>query len=165
MKISHQTFVILFAALASAWSAVAQTYALSAGSVAATDGDTLRIGAKRIRLSAIDAPELSQACRTDRGKPTLCGRDARSALTRLIRQGVRCTVATVDRYGRDVATCVTPAGLDVGRELIRQGWAVSYWRYGGARYATAFDEARGASVGMHAATFIDPEQWRRGARW
>lgn len=165
MNISHQSLVILFAALASAWPAVAQTYALHAGSVSATDGDTLRIGAKRIRLSAIDAPELSQVCRTEVGRPVLCGRDARNALTKLIRQGVRCTVETVDRYGRDVATCITPAGLDVGRDLVRQGWAIPYWRYDGARYSSAYEEARAADVGMHAGAFIDPEQWRRGQRW
>lgn len=160
-----KSIALLFAFAAVALPATAQTFDLPPGAVIALDGDTLRIGNNRIRLSAIDAPELSQVCRTHQGRAALCGRDARSALSRLIRQGVRCAVETVDRYGRAVATCVAPAGLDVGRDLIRQGWAVPYWRYGGARYAKAFDEARAAAVGMHAGTFIDPEQWRRGARW
>lgn len=33
----------------------------------AIDGDTLRIDDRRIRLSAIDAPELSQTCRDATG--------------------------------------------------------------------------------------------------
>lgn len=146
-------------------SAASQTYEFRAGQAAAIDGDTLRIGAQRIRLSAMDAPELSQVCRSDAGKATLCGRDSRDALARLIRQGVRCAVETHGRYGREVATCTNAAGLDVGREMIRLGWAVPYWRYGGARYSKAYDEALAADVGMHGGTFIDPEQWRRGERW
>lgn len=154
MKIGQWTFVILLAALVPAWPAIAQTYKFSAGTVSATDDDTLRIGARRIHISAFDAPELSQLCRTDSGRQMLCGRDARSELARLIRHRVSCTVETVDRCGRDVATCVTPAGLDVGRELVRQGWAIPYWRYDGARYAKAYGEALAADVGIHAGTFI-----------
>ncbi|MBN9453853.1 MAG: thermonuclease family protein [Bosea sp.] len=143
----------------------AQSYEFRPGQAVAIDGDTLRIGSQRIRLSAMDAPELSQVCRSDAGKATLCGRDSRDALAKLIREGVRCMVETHDRYGREVATCTNAAGLDIGREMIRQGWAVPYWRYGGARYSKAYDEALAADVGMHAGTFIDPEQWRRGERW
>ncbi|WP_293809183.1 thermonuclease family protein [uncultured Bosea sp.] len=151
--------------LAAIASAGAQAYDFRPGQALAIDGDTLRIGSQRIRLSAMDAPELSQVCRSDAGKATLCGRDSRDALAGLIRHGVRCTVETHDRYGREVATCTNAAGLDIGREMIRQGWAVPYWRYGGARYSKAYDEALAADVGMHAGTFIDPEQWRRGERW
>ncbi len=145
--------------------AASQSHVFRPSEVVAIDGDTLRIGAQRIRLSAMDAPELSQICRSDAGKTTLCGRDSRDALGRLIRQGVRCTVETRDRYGCEVASCTNAAGLDIGREMIRQGWAVPYWRYGGARYFKVYDEALAADVGMHAGTFIEPEQWRRGERW
>lgn len=143
----------------------AQTYDFAAGSISAIDGDTLRIGGVRIRLSAIDAPELSQVCRIASGRRSLCGGDAQRALAALIRRGLRCTVETVDRYGREVASCITPSNRDVGGELVRQGWAIPYWRYDGARYAKAYREARAARAGMHAGTFIDPEEWRRGARW
>ncbi len=145
--------------------AAAQTYDYRPGEGVAVDGDTLRIGTQRIRLSAIDAPELSQVCRSGAGKTTLCGRDSRGALARLIRNGVRCVVETHDRYGREVATCTNAGGLDIGQEMIRQGWAVPYWRYDGARYSKAYDEALSADIGMHAGTFIEPERWRRGERW
>lgn len=143
----------------------AQAYDFRAGEVAAVDGDTLRIGSQRIRLSAMDAPELSQTCRAGNGALTLCGRDARNALSRLVRNGARCVVETYDRYGRAVATCTNPAGIEIGREMIRMGWAVPYWRYGGARYSKAFDEALAADAGMHAGKFIEPERWRQGERW
>lgn len=144
--------------------AVAQAYDFRPGEAAAVDGDTLRIGSRRIRLSAMDAPELSQTCQSDRGQTTLCGRDARNALAALVRGGVRCFVETSDRYGREIATCSNPAGVDVGGEMIRKGWAVPYWRYGGTRYAKAYAEASSARAGMHSGTFIEPELWRHGQR-
>lgn len=156
---------ILTAGMVATSAVVAQSFELRPGQAVVVDGDTLRIGSQRIRLSAIDAPELSQICRAKSGAGTLCGRDSRNALAALIRGGLRCAVETQDRYGREVATCTNAAGLDIGREMIRQGWAVPYWRYGGARYSKAYDEALAADVGMHAGTFIDPEQWRRGERW
>lgn len=152
-------------ALIAASAAAAQSYSFRAGEVVAIDGDTLRSGHQRIRLAAMDAPELSQTCHADNGAITLCGRDAWQTLARLVRHGVSCTVETHDRYGRDVATCTNPAGIEIGREMIRLGWAVPYWRYGGARYSRAYDEALSADAGMHAGTFIEPERWRRGERW
>jgi len=152
-------------AAAMAMPAASQTYDFRPGEAMAIDGDTIRIGPQRIRLSAIDAPELSQTCRSGRGATTLCGRDARDALARLVRNGVRCVVESHDRYGRGVATCTNTAGDDIGRAMIREGWAVPYWHYDGARYAKAYDEAMSVDAGMHAGTFIEPERWRRGERW
>lgn len=145
--------------------AASQTYDFRSGEALAIDGDTLRIGPQRIRLSAIDAPELSQTCRSGNGATTLCGRDARDALAKLIRNGVRCLVETHDRYGREVAACSDATGRDIGREMIREGWAVPYWRYDGARYSKAYNEALSIDAGMHAGVFIEPERWRRGERW
>lgn len=72
------------------------------------------------------------------------------ALAKLIREDVRCTVETYDRYGREVATCTNAGGLDIGREMIRQGWAVPCCGSGGARCFKAYDQAPAADVGMHA---------------
>lgn len=165
VKRPYKLLLIVSASMVASFPAAAQIYQFRPGEAVALDGDTLRIGPQRIRLSAMDAPEMSQVCRSDAGKTTLCGRDARDALAILIRQGVRCTVETHDHYGREVATCTNAAGLDIGREMIRQGWAVPYWRYGGARYSKAYDEALSADAGMHTGTFIAPERWRRGERW
>lgn len=42
---------------------------------------------------------------------------------------VRCTGDHVDLYGRLVAVC-DAGGDDIGRRLVREGYAVAYRRYG-----------------------------------
>ena len=44
------------------------------------DGDSLRIGARTVRLQGIDAVELHQPCRTPEGEGWRCGIEARKAL-------------------------------------------------------------------------------------
>src|SRR5262245_39747615 len=53
------------------------------GRVTVNDGDSLTLGAERIRLRGIDAPEFEQTCRRD-GVDYPCGRQARQALVGLI---------------------------------------------------------------------------------
>ena len=87
------------------------------------DGGMLRQGDRRARLLGIDAPELGQTCRLDK-VVTLCGRDAKDALSRSIVGGVRCEVERHDRWKRDLAVCFNSQGFDVGQALIEQRWAV-----------------------------------------
>jgi endonuclease YncB( thermonuclease family) len=123
------------------------------------DGDTIDIQGTRIRLHGIDAPELSQQCRRD-GVLYACGEDAKAALGRII-GGVKvaCDPRDHDRYGRTIAACVAH-GLDVGREMVRQGRAVAYTRYS---LAYIIDEvaARAARRALWAGDFENPEDWRR----
>jgi endonuclease YncB( thermonuclease family) len=44
------------------------------------DGDTLTIGAAKVRLQGIDAPETDQICLNANGKPWPCGIEARDRL-------------------------------------------------------------------------------------
>jgi endonuclease YncB( thermonuclease family) len=44
------------------------------------DGDTLAIGATKVRLHGIDAPETDQICLNANGAPWTCGIDARDQL-------------------------------------------------------------------------------------
>ena len=53
------------------------------GAVTVTDGDTLRLGAERVRLHGIDAPESKQTCRAG-GETWRCG----AAVTRAHRRRV-----------------------------------------------------------------------------
>lgn len=58
------------------------------------DGDTLAVGALRVRLQHLDAPELSE----DRGA------DAKRRLSELLRKGqVTLVRRAVDAYGRIIA--------------------------------------------------------------
>jgi micrococcal nuclease len=86
------------------------------------DGDTMTCNRERVRLFAIDAPEIRQA------QPN--AQAAKSRLHSLTRGQVTCTPAgnKRDRYGRTVARCWSN-GIDVGAQLIREGLACRYIRY------------------------------------
>lgn len=131
-----------------------------AGLAGVTDGDTLSIGGRVIRLDAVDAPELRQACRRADGSPWPCGQMAAEALAlRLRGEPVVCRVSGSDRYGRSLGRCWA-GGEDINAWLVREGWAVAYTRYSW-RYlpqqALAWWEGRGLWQG----SFDHPEDWRR----
>ena len=55
-----------------------------------TDGDTIKINNKRIRLHGIDAPEIKQLCKKN-SKEYKCGKISTDALSKKInRNQVRC---------------------------------------------------------------------------
>jgi len=88
------------------------------------DGDTLRCGSTRVRLSGIDAPELPGHCRPGRdctpGDPYASTDNLRS----LVGGGsIDCHQTDIDRYGRVVALC-SAAGRDLSCEQVRGGFAV-----------------------------------------
>lgn len=67
------------------------------------DGDTIRCGSERVRLSGIDAPETS-ACRPGRRCVEGNGLAARAALGKLIEgRELRLVRLGRDRYGRTIA--------------------------------------------------------------
>ncbi len=127
--------------------------------VSAIDGDSLRRGDEDIRLHGIDAPEIGQQCRDGRGRTYDCGREARTALKRMIgRAEVECRISDQDRYGRAIATCFAN-GLELNREMVRQGWAVAYVRHT-QRYLATAREAQAARRGMWQGEFEFPEDFR-----
>lgn len=130
------------------------------GRASVIDGDTLEIHGQRIRLWGIDAPESRQTC--ERGGETYrCGTEAARALDSWInRRTVKCRArGRADRYGRVVAMCAV-AGHDMGRWLVRQGWALDFRRYSSEEYAGDQEIAVSARRGMHAGTFVEPWLWR-----
>lgn len=87
------------------------------------DGDTLRCGSERIRLSGIDAPETS-ACRPGRRCVEGDGIAARVALQKLIEgSDLRIVRLGRDRYGRTIAAVYTD-GRNVACTLILRRHAV-----------------------------------------
>jgi endonuclease YncB( thermonuclease family) len=129
------------------------------GQATATDGDTLRMGPVRVRLYGIDAPEIDQTCEAG-GLEYACGEASRDALMAIVGAGtVECRIGAVDRYGRLLATCWAN-GKDVGREMVRQGWALAYREYS-ERYVADEDEARRGRHGLWAGEFVPPWEWRR----
>jgi len=125
------------------------------------DGDTLELDGARVRLHGIDAPEARQTCTRD-GVEWLCGQEASKALREYLREEpvLTCERVDTDRYGRIVAKCFTNDGIDIGKWMVSNGWALAYRRYS-TQYVSAETEAKGKGYGLWSGTFIQPWEWRR----
>lgn len=124
------------------------------------DGDTLRIGARTIRIEGIDAVELKQFCREKDGTVWSCGTRARDAMQALVdKGGLSCTTRAQDQYRRDVATCSVTGVDDLGAALVRAGWAVSGDDRNGV-YLIEEAEAKRESRGIWRGDFQTPRIWR-----
>lgn len=133
--------------------------------IAIGDGDTLtaRCGEPgsfellKIRLSAVDAPEL--------GQPH--GRLAKRALATLcFQQQAEIKPHAVDRYGRTVAD-VACGGVDAGQAMVTRGHAWVFDRYakGYGHLYPLQAEARVQRVGLWAdPNPVPPWEWRRPIR-
>lgn len=131
------------------------------GPARATDGDSLRMGDKRIRLFGIDAPELAQTCMME-GEPWKCGRASRTALARLTRGRVlTCEVRDMDRK-RFVSVCRI-GGQDINARMVRNGWAVAYRRYS-LDYLPDEWAARTAGLALWRSRFEHPHDYRARRR-
>ena len=148
---------LVFGLLASAGSEAANDIR---GTIRVIDGDTIDVGATRVRLHGIDAVENDQTCRTEQGVAWDCGRWVRAEVHALY-AGKRalCQPVTRDRYGRIVARCVVE-GVDMGGHLVSEGLAIAYRRY--ARdYVEQERQAARADRGLHAVLFQSPAQYRQ----
>ncbi|NBO20938.1 MAG: thermonuclease family protein [Rhodobacteraceae bacterium] len=131
------------------------------GPARVVDGDTLAMGAQKLRLYGIDAPEIHQTCRRE-GKAWPCGVFARDALAKLVALGrLSCAGQGHDRYGRVLVICQNGAG-DIAEAMVRAGAATAYLRYSD-RYAVPEDEARRAKRGIWAAIMLSPERYRHSS--
>lgn len=105
------------------------------------DGDTLAIGATRIRLWGIDAPESE----------TLLGRQATGLMAQALAQGpVRCEDTGGRSHERIVARCEDASGQDLAERIVGAGLAVDWPKFSAGRYAAAEARARSARLGLHA---------------
>ena len=126
------------------------------------DGDTIEVGAARIRLFGVDAPESAQRC-VSGGRRWSCGEQATRALAgRIDGRSVACEERDQDRYGRVVAVC-RHGGQDINAWLVSEGWAMAYRRYSTA-YVGEEAEAKAAQRGVWRGKFVPPWDWRRGDR-
>ena len=125
--------------------------------VAITDGDTVKVlrdgrDQVKIRIAEIDTPERRQPW----------GTRAKQAMAALVHgQRVEVEPVTIDRYGRTIAR-LRVDGLDVGRELVRQGDAWVYRKYSKDPTLLVLEaEARAAGRGCGACQM--PTGCRRGS--
>ncbi len=127
------------------------------------DGDTIEIGATRIRLEGIDAPEGGQTCARAGGGTWRCGQAASVELQRLIgRASVRCESHGTDRYGRMLGICFN-GPTDINAEMVRRGFAWAFVKYSRA-YVAEEAEARARGLGIWQAPTTTAWDHRAG-RW
>ena len=127
------------------------------------DGDTVQIGALRIRLSGIDAPEPDQVCLTRQGDLWKCGVSSREELIKHSSGGGwRCQGTAKDRFGRLIATCEVN-GENIQAWMVRNGWALSFVRFSHL-YDADEATAREAGAGLWSGAFIAPWEWRNRNR-
>ena len=106
------------------------------------DGDSGRIGTVRVRIDAIDAPELDGSPKCSRStrvwscSPAAApyAERARDRLRQLTIRGVECRAEEQDQYDRTVVRCRLPDSRDPAAVLVREGLARPDFRYGGERY-------------------------------
>ena len=95
-----------------------------AGRARVIDGDTIEVGAVRIPLFGVDAPESAQSC-LEGNRRWPCGEQATRALVgRIDGESVACEERDRDRHRRVVAVCRYGA-QDVNAWLVREGWAIA----------------------------------------
>lgn len=140
-----------------------KTRVILAGLVRVIDGDTIDVGAIRVRLFGIDAPEMSQTCRKkdakDQGGLWRCGVWVRDELRKRIsgRKAI-CENRGIDRYGRVIGVCRVD-GQDIARELVRDGLAFAYRRYS-MDYVGVEKAAEGSQRGLWGSIVQTPEKFR-----
>ncbi len=149
---------VLLAALAISTTASAGDLADLTGRASVIDGDTIEILGRRIRLNGVDAPESWQTCKDAAGKTYRCGKDAAFALADFLdaSQPVTCLAVSRDRYKRTVADCFRADHEPVNGWLVRQGWAVDWFRYSKGAYTSEQAEARSARRGIWQGDFQKP---------
>lgn len=133
------------------------------GTLRVIDADTVDIAGQRIRLHAIDAPEVDQGCQTEHGVPWA---DFGAWVSHVVAEefggaAATCTPLDRDAYGRVVARCFV-AGQDLGATLVSRGLAFAYVKYGDD-YVVQQTRAAAADRGLHAVRVTQPS-WHRRTR-
>ena len=125
-----------------------------------TDGDSIKIINKRIRLLGIDAPEKKQICIRNT-KEYRCGKEATDALAKKINRSlVLCKVEDkLDRYKRYIGVCFA-GGVNLNQWMVRNGYAIAYRRYS-RDYIEDENYAKKNKLGLWEGNFIYPEKWRK----
>lgn len=136
------------------------------------DGDTFRVGGRKIRLWTVDAPELDQRCENSIGRGYDCGAETLHQLREWIGTNTVSCLGVDRSFDRTVARC-TVRGYSINIWLLQNGLAVidprffkgEYAREHGWRYVAAQDFAAAHKRGLWAGRFQPPWEWRAERRY
>ncbi len=136
----------------------------AAGQARAITSDQIAIGTTRINLYGVDAPDPDQDNECTAGRTRYgCSANAKRALETLVSLGpVECTDSGEKNFiGIPYMTCRLNGGLDIGADLIRQGWALAF-RFQSDKYVPLEEEAKAKAIGLWQPTirFTNPWEWR-----
>jgi len=140
------------------WHAPARAGEILRGPAQVIDAGTLRVGARKVSLFGIAAPEADATCADAQDRPYPCGRDAARALADRIGGAA---VACEPRGDASTALCRV-GDADLGAWMVAQGLALPD-RDVAPDYAPAADRAWGRRIGLWSGVFQDPAE-RRGRR-
>ena len=127
--------------------------------VSVIDGDTIKIGNKKIRFSGIDAPELNQYCFKNE-KKILCGILTKKALLKKIGNKVpKCVIEGKDIYKRILAECFINE-KSLSKFLVRNGYAFAYRKYS-KKFIQDEEFARKNKLGLWSMQFDYPWVFRK----
>ena len=126
--------------------------------IKAVDGDSLTDGETRIRLDGIDAPEIFQTCRNNKGEEYACGQEAYLYLQRLTADhDVHCScLPQKDKYNRDLCECFV-GDLSLNQKMVEAGWALPYRT---EKYAAQQNSATVQKRGLWQGKFMRPALFR-----
>lgn len=125
------------------------------------DGDTIDIRGERIRLFAVDTPEMGQPWWSEDGEHQDAGRLAKEALEALVKgRKLSVRVLREDQYRRSIGI-VKVDGRDIARALVSQGWAFA--SPGNNRYRRAQASAKRGKKGLWRGELQMPWDYRAAA--
>ena len=129
------------------------------GNANVIDGDTIHINKNKIRLHAIDAPEINQTCNKN-SRVWNCGVESTKFLKELIGNNkIECITQGKDRYNRFIGICYKD-NLDLNSEMVLNGWAIAY-RYYSKDYVEEEEEAKQEKKGIWIGNFEEPYLFRK----
>lgn len=127
-----------------------------------TDGDTIKINDKKVRLLYIDAPESSQTCMDADYNQYQCGIVAKEFLQKLTAEKiVKCFYEKFDKYGRYLAECFIN-DKSINNDLVKNGMAVTYFfDHINQEIAASEMQAKQNKIGIWQGAFEMPKDYRR----
>ena len=130
-----------------------------------TDGDSIKVDDKKIRLMGIDAPEYSQTCFDKNYNEYACGKVSKEFLMKLANdKEVKCYYAKFDKYNRYLSECYIGEVM-INHEILRNGMAVTY-TFGPAdqEMARLEADAQEKKIGIWQGAFQLPKDYRKTHR-